>query len=113
VWHRLHLSSVKWEQVLSGTQVSSSGLDVRRRRALYQAWHRGMREMDILLGKFADAHVGELSDSELDDFENILSAIDRDLFAWLTGEKPLPDDYDTPVMQKLMAFHSHDGPIHV
>ncbi|MDP4593071.1 MAG: succinate dehydrogenase assembly factor 2 [Beijerinckiaceae bacterium] len=96
---------------MSGTQISSAGLAPRRRRALYQAWHRGMREMDILLGKFADAHLAILGESELADFEHLLNAIDRDLLSWMTGEAPLPQDYNTPVMQKLMAFHTHDGPI--
>ena len=98
---------------MSGTEISSAGLEPRRRRALYQAWHRGMREMDILLGKFADAHLATLTDGEMDEFENILNAIDRDLLSWMTGEAPLPDEYDTSVMRKLMAFHDHDGPINV
>lgn len=98
---------------MSGTEISSAGLEPRRRRALYQAWHRGMREMDILLGKFADAHLATLSSSEMDDFEMLLNAIDRDILSWMTGEAPLPAEYDTPVMQKLMAFHDHDGPINV
>lgn len=98
---------------MSGTQISSAGLDPRRRRALYQAWHRGMREMDILLGKFADAKLAQLTDAEMDEFEHLLNAIDRDLLSWLTGEVPLPADYDTGVMGKLMAFHTHDGPINL
>lgn len=96
---------------MSGTEISSAGLEPRRRRALYQAWHRGMREMDILLGKFADAELANLSDSEMDEFEHLLNAIDRDLLSWMTGEAPLPREYDTGVMRKLMAFHTHDGPI--
>lgn len=72
-----------------------------------------MREMDILLGKFADAELAGLSDEEMDEFERILDAIDRDLLAWLTGETPLPAEFDGPVMRKLMAFHTHDGPLHV
>ena len=98
---------------MSGTEISSAGLDPRRRRALFRAWHRGMREMDILLGKFADASLAAMSEAEMDEFEVILDAIDRDLLAWLTGEAPLPQEYDTPVMRKLMEFHTHDGPLHV
>lgn len=98
---------------MSGTEISSAGLDPRRRRALFRAWHRGMREMDILLGRFADAELARLSDTEMDEFEEILEAIDRDLLAWLTGEAPLPGEFDRPVMRKLMAFHTHDGPLHI
>lgn len=98
---------------MSGTEISSAGLDPRRRRALFRAWHRGMREMDILLGKFADASLAGMSEAEMDEFEVILDAIDRDLLAWLTGEAPLPQEYDRPVMRKLMDFHRHDGPLHI
>jgi antitoxin CptB len=43
---------------MTGTIRSSDGLDVRRRRILFRAWHRGMREMDLIMGRFADAVIG-------------------------------------------------------
>ncbi|MBM3609221.1 MAG: succinate dehydrogenase assembly factor 2 [Alphaproteobacteria bacterium] len=98
---------------MSGTNISSAGLDPRRRRALYRAWHRGMRETDILLGKFADASLAALSESEMDEFELLLDLPDRDLLAWLTGEAPLPRERDTPLWRKLAAFHTHSGPVNI
>ena len=99
---------------MTGTQISSAGLDPRRRRALYQAWHRGMREMDILLGQFADAKIGTMSEADLVAFEVLIDAVpDRDLLGWFTGEWPVETAYDTPVWRALIAFHKHDGPIHV
>jgi antitoxin CptB len=96
---------------MSGTQISSAGLDARRRRALFRSWHRGMREMDILMGRFADGHIAGLSEAELDDYEVLMEAQDRDIFGWLTGEMDIPAAYDTPVFRKLLAFHTHAGPI--
>ena len=90
---------------MTGSQTSSAGLDPRRRRAKFRAWHRGMREMDLLMGRFADAEIGTLSDAELDDFEQLMEAQDRDVFAWLTQEAPTPANYDTSVFRKLRAFH--------
>ena len=99
---------------MTGTQISSAGLDPRRRRALYQAWHRGMREMDILLGQFADARLPAMSETDLADFETLLDAVpDRDLLGWFTGEWPVEPAYETPLWRALVAFHKHDGPIHV
>ena len=98
---------------MSGTAISSATLDPRRRRALFRAWHRGMREMDILLGKFSDASLATMSDAEMDEFEVLLELPDRDLLGWLTGEFQLPPEQDTPLWRKIAAFHTHGGPINV
>lgn len=85
---------------------SQATLDIRRRRIKFRAWHRGMLETDLLLGRFADAEVENLSESELDDFEALLEAIDRDVFAWATGETPTPQAYDTLLFRRIVAFHA-------
>ncbi|TIU74057.1 MAG: succinate dehydrogenase assembly factor 2, partial [Mesorhizobium sp.] len=51
---------------MTGTQRSSEGLDARRRKLLFRSWHRGMREMDLILGCFADAEIGALTADEID-----------------------------------------------
>ena len=68
--------------------------------------------MDLLLGRFADAEIAKLSERELDDYERLLEAPDRDVFSWFTGEAATPCLYDTPLLRKIRAFHSHAGPIH-
>ncbi|HET6379080.1 MAG TPA: succinate dehydrogenase assembly factor 2 [Methylocella sp.] len=97
---------------MSGAQAKTNELSARRRRILYRAWHRGMREMDLILGRFADAHITGLSESELDDLELLMEAPDKDVFGWVSGERSAPSLYDKPVLQKIRAFHSHGGPIH-
>lgn len=97
---------------MSGTTRTSADLDPRRRRLLYRAWHRGIREMDLIMGRFADAEIGTLSEPELDQFEALIEVPDRDLFKWLTGEVETPSNYDTPVWRRVRAFHRHDAPIH-
>ena len=72
-----------------------------------------MREMDFLMGGFADAEFPGLSDGDLDDLEKLLDAPDRDALAWLTGEAQLPRDYDTPLFRRLKAFHTHSRPINI
>ena len=90
---------------------SSAGLDPRRRRILFRAWHRGTREMDLLMGRFADSELGALPESDLDDLELLMEAPDRDVFSWLSGELETPGNYDTPVFHKVRAFHTHDAPL--
>lgn len=96
---------------MTESTISSAGLDDRRRAAFYRAWHRGMREMDILYGKFADAELVKLSDEELGQFETLMDLPDRDVLMFITGEAETPTHYDTPLFKKLKAFHTHDGPI--
>ena len=97
---------------MSGTTRTSADLDPRRRRVLYRCWHRGMREVDILIGRFADARIAALDGSELDELEALMEAPDRDIFAWLVGEQAVPSAFDTPLWRKLKRFHTHDRPIH-
>ncbi|GEP01687.1 FAD assembly factor SdhE [Methylobacterium haplocladii] len=97
---------------MSGTTRTSADLDPRRRRTLFRAWHRGMREMDLIMGRFADAEIGTLTEDELTVFEALIEVPDRDLLGWITGEAETPANYDTPVYRRLKAFHRHDAPIH-
>lgn len=87
-------------------------LDTRRRRLRFRAWHRGTREMDLLMGRFADSELAALPITEVDELEQLMEAPDRDVFSWLTGELALPPNYDTAVFRRLRAFHTHAAPIH-
>jgi antitoxin CptB len=98
---------------MSGTTRTSADLDIRRRQVLYRAWHRGMREMDLIMGRFADAVIGDLSDEDLAEFERLIEVPDRDLLGWITGEIETPSNYDTSVFQRLKGFHTHTSPIHI
>lgn len=89
---------------MSGTTRSSGTLGIRRKKALFRSWHRGMREVDLLLGTFADARIDTLSPSELDQYEDLLEAQDADLLKWMTGEAPVPPAYDTPLFRRIQAF---------
>ncbi|MGB9041413.1 MAG: succinate dehydrogenase assembly factor 2 [Pseudolabrys sp.] len=90
----------------TGTNLSSEGLDDRRRRLLFRCWHRGIREMDLVLGHFADAHLTSLSDSDLGELERWLDVPDQQIFAWVNGMEPVPPNYDTGLFQQLRDFRS-------
>ncbi len=100
------------ERNMPSLQTSDLRLDARQRRILFRSWHRGTRELDLILGRFADAEIASLRSSELGDYELLLEAQDRDVFSWLTFEVETPSSYDTPVLRKIRAFHSQGGPIH-
>ena len=94
---------------MSGTARSSEGLDVRRRKLLFRAWHRGLREVDLILGRFADRHIADLSDTELTELENLMDVPDGELLAWLTGEAAVPAAHDGPLFRQLRAFQAGSG----
>ena len=98
---------------MSGSTRSSADLDPRRRKILFRAWHRGMRETDLIMGRFADAEIGGLSEAELDEFERLIEVLDRDLLSWITGEAQVPENYDSALFRRLKRFHNHTKPIHV
>ncbi len=90
---------------MTGTEISSDGLDARRRRLLFRSWHRGIREMDLVLGRFADAHIAELSDAELDEYETWLEIPDQQIFTWVNGSQLAPAEIDTALFRRLRDFH--------
>ena len=89
---------------MTGTTRTSSDLDPRRRRVLFRSWHRGIREMDLVLGRFADRNIDTLSDDELTVYEALMEVPDRDLLKWVTDEAPVPPNYDTPVFRRVKDF---------
>src|SRR5258705_2838880 len=91
------------EEAMTGTTRSSAGLDVRRRKLLFRAWHRGMREMDLILGRFADQAAAGFSETELAEFEGLLEIPDRELLAWITGEAVVPADFDRAPFRRPRA----------
>ncbi len=91
---------------MTGTTRSSAGLDARRRRLLYRLWHRGTREMDLIMGRFADAAIGELTDAEIGELEALAEVPDPEIYAWLTGGRAVPPNYDIAVFRRLRDFHA-------
>ena len=93
---------------MTGSTRSSGGLDDRRKRLLFRCWHRGTREMDIILGRFADAEIENLSDDELAQFEFLMDVPDPDLYAALTGNAPLADEYASRLFDRIKSFRVAD-----
>ena len=82
----------------------AGGLDARRRRIHFRVRRRGMVELDVLLGRFADARLAALSPDDLDRFETLLEVPDQELFRWIT-EDDVPEGHRSALMSDLIAFH--------
>jgi antitoxin CptB len=93
---------------MTGTTRSSDGLDDRRKRLLFRCWHRGIREMDLILGRFADAEIAHLTDDELGQLERLIEVPDPDLYAALTGGLPLAPQYASRLFDRIKSFRPGD-----
>jgi antitoxin CptB len=89
---------------MTGSTRSSDGLDDRRKRLLFRCWHRGTREMDLILGRFADAAIAELTEAELTDLERLIEMPDPDLYAALSGGALLAPEYRTGLFDRIKSF---------
>jgi len=86
----------------------------RRKRLMFRAWRRGFKEADLIMGRFAEARLNDLSADELDAFERLLDAPDTEVYAWITGRAETPANFDGPVLDALKNFRHEtivsDGP---
>lgn len=80
----------------------SETIEIRRKRLKIRAWRRGIKEMDLLIGGYADAHLESMNEAELDEFEMLMDEHDQDLLSYATGLKPVPEAIK-PMLEKLIA----------
>jgi len=88
---------------------ASAPLEHRRKRLRFRSWHRGTRELDLILGRFADRELGSMDEAQLDHYEALLDVPEAAIYAWLTGRATPPPDHDTDVMRRLRAFQYEPG----
>ena len=79
-------------------------LDVTRKKLRFRAWHRGTKEADLMMGRFADAHLQDFGAEQLAQFSALLEEQDLDVYGWVIGRDPIPAEHRTGVMTLLQAF---------
>ena len=91
-------------QIMAPEKAAGEDLSVRRRRLRYRAWHRGTKEMDLVLGPFADAHLAGFDTPELDRLEALMDEEDTDLLKWVMGQEPVPAGTDAELLAAIVAY---------
>jgi len=86
------------------TDLSPAPDEIRLKRLKFRAWHRGMKEVDLILGPFADENAARLNGQELDDFELLLGVPDNDLYDWLCGRCTPPERFRTKLYDQIQDF---------
>lgn len=89
---------------MNGEDHTTGDRETRIKKLRFRAWHRGMKEMDLILGGFADRHLVELEDNDLDFFERLLRAPDQEFYKVLSGDLPIPPEIDHPIVRRLVEF---------
>lgn len=79
-------------------------MDDRRKRIRFRAWRRGFREIDLILGAFADAHLEGLDEAGLAEFERLLEQPDQDVYGWIVGAIRTPPEFDGPTLALIKSF---------
>ena len=91
--------------------MQDTATETRRKRLRFRARRRGFKEADAIFGAFADLHLSELNEAELEKFEALLDAPDQDVYDWLRGYSPVPTLHDTPVFARLRAICNRKNPV--
>ncbi|MGF1562668.1 MAG: succinate dehydrogenase assembly factor 2 [Geminicoccaceae bacterium] len=82
----------------------AESLTVRRKRLRYASHYRGIKESDLIFGRFAERHLDSMGEAELDQYEALLAEGDQDLYAWITGKVPVPHKHDHELFRKIQHF---------
>ena len=80
-----------------------------RKRLIFRSWHRGTREMDLIMGRFAEHAVPAMTEADLATYARLLEENDPDIYDWLCGRQPIPDSSDSAVLRHLID-HSFNKP---
>ncbi|RVV98408.1 succinate dehydrogenase assembly factor 2 [Mesobaculum littorinae] len=81
--------------------------EIRLKRMQMRSWRRGIKEMDLILGTFAEDRLKTLSDDDLDLYDALLSENDQELYTWVTGREAVPPRYDRLIAE--IARHAGAG----
>ena len=76
----------------------------RLKRLNMRSWRRGTKEMDLILGPFADAELAKLSGEMLDLYESLLAENDQDLYQWMSGQMAAPAEH-SQITAEIRNFH--------
>ena len=79
-------------------------LEIRRKRLRYHSWHRGTKELDLVLGQFAERHLAAMDAAEMALYEAILDENEHDIYAWLAGQEAVPVEHDHHIMKMILNF---------
>lgn len=82
--------------------MTDDAFEHRRKRLIFRSWHRGTREMDFIMGRFAEKHVPAMDEVALTLYEELLNTPDPDVYDWVSGQKPVPANLNNEIVELLI-----------
>lgn len=89
---------------IDGSNEKNDITNVRVKRIIHRANYRGFKEADLILGGFAKIYAPTLNPEELGQLEHLLDQKDHDIYDWISGAVPTPDEFNTPIFERVCAF---------
>ena len=85
----------------------TEALENLRKKLIFRSWHRGTREMDLMMGKFADATLPNYTAAQLEAYEALMHENDPDIYNWITLQEALPETVqNNSALKELIAFYN-------
>ena len=81
---------------------SPPDIDTRRKRLLWRATHRGIKEMDLILGGFVTRNLASFSEGEISELERIMDIPDQDMLTWATRQAEVPAEHASPLLARIL-----------
>jgi antitoxin CptB len=85
-------------------EAAEDNISIKRKQLIFRSWHRGTREIDLMLGAFADAHIPQFDAAQCAAYERFLKNSDPDIFNWITGQEPIPPSEESGVTVLMLKF---------
>jgi antitoxin CptB len=79
-------------------------IEIRRKRLLWRATHRGIKEMDLILGGFVAAHLASFGEAEIAELERIMDIPDQEMLGWATKQAPVPPEHASAILVRILGL---------
>ncbi len=87
------MSEFRITEAAMGVVTPDETPEARLKRLKIRAWRRGIKEMDLILGPYADANLASMSAEEVEEFDALLKENDQDLYQWVSGQAAPPAEF--------------------
>ena len=87
---------------MPSAMTSPPEIHLRRKRLLWRATHRGIREMDLILGGFVTRNLDSFGEAELAELERIMDIPDQDMLSWATKQAPVPPQHASALLARIL-----------
>jgi len=87
---------------------NTTSMELKRKRLIFRSWHRGTREIDLMLGRFADLHLPDFNDSQLNSYERLLNNSSPDIYNWISKNEPVPPSEQSEVTDIILDFFKNN-----